>query len=74
MTREWTVTRTPPNGQAVIGVFDLASGKPCASLERLAVMIPEGRYRLELTVSGRASLAAPTTCLMSAIDQSRPRS
>ncbi len=51
MTREWTVTRTPPNGQAVIGVFDLDSGKPCASLERLAVMIPEGRYRLELTYS-----------------------
>jgi len=55
MTREWSVTRLPPNGQAVLGVFDLNMGLPCASLERLAVMIPEGRYRLELTVSGRAT-------------------
>lgn len=55
MTREWTVTRGTPNGQAVLGVVDLGSGPPCASLERLAVMIPEGRYRLVLTVSERAS-------------------
>jgi hypothetical protein len=54
MTREWAVLRTAPNGQAVIGVFDLDTGLPCASLERLAVMIPDGRYRLVLTESGRA--------------------
>lgn len=55
MTREWTVTRLPPNGQVVLGEFDLGGGLPCASLERLAVQIPEGRYRVELTVSTRAT-------------------
>lgn len=54
MTHEWTVTRGTPNGQVVLGVFDLGGGLPCASLERLAVMIPEGRYRVVLTVSNRA--------------------
>lgn len=55
MTREWTVTRQPPNGQVVLGEFDLGGGLPCCSLERLAVSIPEGRYRVELTASGRAA-------------------
>lgn len=54
MTHEWTVRRCPPNGQVVLGEFDLGTGLPCSSLERLAVMIPEGRYRVELTDSGRA--------------------
>lgn len=54
MTREWTVHRSPPNGQVVLGEFDVDTGLPCSSLERFAVMIPEGRYRVELTDSGRA--------------------
>lgn len=54
MIREWTVTRATPNGQAVLGVFDLSGGFPCSSLERLAVMIPAGRYRVTLTESQRA--------------------
>lgn len=51
MTREWTVRRGVPNGQVVLGVFDVEDGPSCSSLERLAVMIPEGRYRVELTYS-----------------------
>lgn len=62
MTREWSVRRSAPNGQVVLGVFELGGGLPCASLERLAVMIPEGRYQVTLTPSTRAmqgSLWAP---------------
>ncbi len=55
MIREWSVTRQPPNGQVVLGTFDLAGGLPCVSLERFAVMIPEGRYEVTLTVSSRAT-------------------
>lgn len=51
MTREWSVTRLPPNGQVVLGVFDVDDGPSCSSLERLGVMIPEGRYRVELMFS-----------------------
>ena len=58
MTHDWTLTRHPANGQAVLGVLDFGGGLPCVSLERLAVMIPEGRYRVVLTVSGRASRGA----------------
>lgn len=54
MTHEWAVIRTVPNGQVVLGIFDFDGGAPLASLERLAVMIPEGRYRLELTDSPEA--------------------
>jgi hypothetical protein len=60
--REWTVIRSQPNGQAVVGSFELDTGLPCASLERLAVQIPEGRYLVTLTPSTRAtqgSLWAP---------------
>lgn len=62
LIHEWTLDRTPPNGQAVIGTFTPGSGLPCCALERLAVMIPEGRYLVTLTVSQRAiagSLWAP---------------
>ncbi len=54
-TREWTLTRGVPDGQAIFGTFDMGGGFPCHSLERLAVAIPAGRYRLDLTVSSRAS-------------------
>lgn len=58
MIREWTVIRSAPNGQVVLGVFELDHGLPCSSLERLAVMIPEGRYQVTLTVSQRAMQGA----------------
>lgn len=62
MIHDWTVTRSTPNGQAVLGVLSPGSGAPCYSLERLAVIIPEGTYRVTLTESQRAtrkSLWAP---------------
>lgn len=55
MTQEWTVTRGTPDGEAIVGDFDFGSGPSCSSLERVAVAIPEGRYRVALTVSGRAT-------------------
>lgn len=51
MTHEWTITRGTPNGQAVIGVLKPGDGLPCYTLERLAVLYPEGRYPLKLTFS-----------------------
>lgn len=54
MIREWTLDRSAPNGQAVLGTLTPGSGAPCCTLERLAVLIPVGRYRLALTVSERA--------------------
>lgn len=58
MTREWTLHRDPPNGQVVLGTVDFDHGPMCAALERLAVMIPDGRYQLALTVSQRAIAGA----------------
>jgi hypothetical protein len=51
MTRDWTVTRSAPNGQVVLGVFDMGGGTTCSALERLAVMIPDGRYQVQLVDS-----------------------
>jgi hypothetical protein len=55
LTRDWTLHRDPPNGQVVLGTVDFDHGPMCAALERLAVMIPEGRYRVMLTPSARAA-------------------
>ena len=49
--REWTVQRTPANGNAIIGTFTTDDGIACVSLERLGVEIAPGRYPLTLTKS-----------------------
>lgn len=58
MTHEWTVTRGTPHDDAIVGDFDFGAGPSCSSLERVAVKIPDGRYRVALTVSGRAMAGA----------------
>jgi hypothetical protein len=54
MIRDWTVTRRAPNGEVVLGTLATSGGSTCFTLERLAVLIPEGRYRVTLTPSARA--------------------
>jgi len=54
VTHEWTVTRQPPEGDAILGVLDTHGGATCFTLENAALAIPEGRYPVTLTVSARA--------------------
>jgi hypothetical protein len=56
MILEWHVTRQPPEGDAILGTFDLGTGLTCVSLERVQVAIPLGRYRVTLTESQRAKM------------------
>jgi hypothetical protein len=56
MILDWTIDRRAPNGQVVLGTLSPGSGAPCCTLERLAVLIPAGRYQVMLTVSPRVQI------------------